>query len=168
MTHAGWSRAPYAFHKMDEAAAGAIAEWRYPGEYGFYDLSADPDDLGEMLDRSRWEEEYFRVDRDGCLAGFWQIKPARGEVTEIGLGLAPELTGRGLGTAFVLAGVDLTVASTRTAVVALDVAEFNRRARTVYERVGFRAVRTLVRETPQGPLSFIAMELRVPRSPPLA
>ena len=70
------------------------------------------DDLAEMLDRARWGEEYFRVDRGDCLTGFWQIKPARGEVREIGFGLAPELTGYRLGTAFVRAGVDFTAVVT--------------------------------------------------------
>jgi len=152
---------PYAFAKMDEAAAGTIANWHYADPYGFYDLASDPDDLAEFLDRTRWEGEYFRVDRGDRLVGFWQIQPAKADATEVGFGLAPDLTGQRLGEAFVQAGLEHTVAVAQCRVVTLFVAQFNRRAITVYERVGFRAVGTSARQTPQGSLNFVAMELTV-------
>ena len=96
-----------------------VAEWRYPGVYAFDDLSSDAGDLAELLDQTRWEGEYFRVDCAGRLTGFWQVEPPRGEARGVGFGLAPELTGQGLGAAFVRAGVDFTVAVTVCPVVSL-------------------------------------------------
>jgi ribosomal-protein-alanine N-acetyltransferase len=62
-------------------------------------------------------------------------------VVEIGLGLRPELTGRGLGAAFLEAGLDFAAARFAAREYALAVAAFNRRAIAVYERAGFREVR---------------------------
>jgi ribosomal-protein-alanine N-acetyltransferase len=160
----GGSDEPFSFLNMDRMAADIVAEWRYPGVYAFYDLWSDAEDLAELLDQTRWEGEYFRVDRGGRLTGFWHVKPSSGEAREVGLGLAPELTGQGLGAAFVRAGVDFTVTVTGCPVVSLHVAEFNRRAISVYERVGFRTIGSSVRETPRGALQFLLMELTV--SPP--
>jgi len=156
---AGQRDEPYAFYKMDRKAADMVAEWRYPGVYAFYDLSSDVEDLAELLDQTRWEAEYFLVDRGGRLTGFWQIKPPSGKAREVGFGLAPELIGQGLGAAFVRAGVDFTVAVVGCPVVSLHVADFNWRAIRVYERVGFRTVGSSVRETPRGALQFLLMEL---------
>lgn len=146
---------------MDRDGADTVAAWRYPGVYAFYDLSSDPADLAAFLDGTRWDREYFRADRGGSLAGFWHIKPPTLEAREVGFGLAPELTGRGLGAAFVRAGVEFTAAVTGCPVVSLYVAEFNRRAITVYERVGFRHVGSVVAETPRGALQFLVMELTI-------
>jgi ribosomal-protein-alanine N-acetyltransferase len=150
---------------MDEQAAATIARWHYPGQYGFYDMTADLGDLAELLEAARWESEYHRADLARRLVGFWQIKQGNGLVREVGLGLAPELTGHGLGTSFVRQGIDFTVSVTGCRAVALQVAEFNRRAITVYERVGFRSVGYSVRETPVGSMRFLAMEMVVPVDP---
>jgi [ribosomal protein S18]-alanine N-acetyltransferase len=39
---------------MTAAEAHAVAAWRYPGDYSFYDADADPDDLAELLDPTEW------------------------------------------------------------------------------------------------------------------
>ena len=67
---------------------------------------------------------------------------------EIGLGLRPDLTGRGLGLDFFRAGVEFARERFRPALIVLNVAAFNERAIAVYERAGF--VRT---GAPAGPSS---------------
>jgi hypothetical protein len=42
----------FTIRPMTAADAHAVAAWRYPGEYSFYD--ADPDDLAELLDPAEW------------------------------------------------------------------------------------------------------------------
>jgi len=44
----------FAVAPMTEADARAVAGWRYPGPYAFYDADQDPDDLAELLDPSEW------------------------------------------------------------------------------------------------------------------
>jgi ribosomal-protein-alanine N-acetyltransferase len=144
----------FAIRPMTERDAQAIAAWRYPGEYAFYDLAGDPADLAELLDPGRWGRDYFAADdEDGVLAGFLVIK-RRGGFTEIGLGLRPDLTGRGLGGAFLEAGV----AFARPGPFVLHVAAFNARAITVYERAGFVAVEHYEHFTNGALHPFIRME----------
>jgi ribosomal-protein-alanine N-acetyltransferase len=125
---------------MTAADAEAIATWRYPEPYSFYDSDRDPGDLALLLDPAGWGEKYFAADSDGRLAGFFQLTKADDGV-EIGLGLRPDLTGHGLGAEFVAAGLRFAAERFDTHRFDLAVAAFNRRAITVYERAGFREVR---------------------------
>jgi [ribosomal protein S18]-alanine N-acetyltransferase len=117
------------------ADAHAVAAWRYPGEYSFYNADADSDDLAELLDPSEWGHRYFPADELSRhkLAGFLVVK-LTGRVAEIGLGLRPDLTGRGLGESFVRACLRFASATLGGQSYTLAVAAFNRRAITVYER----------------------------------
>jgi ribosomal-protein-alanine N-acetyltransferase len=116
--------------------AAAIATWRYPEPYSFYDSDRDPDDLAQLLDPAGWGVRYFAADSGGALAGFFEFTATDhdDDVVEIGLGLRPDLTGQGLGGEFLAVGLEF--AGDRR--FALAVAAFNHRAITVYERAGFR------------------------------
>lgn len=61
---------------MTAADAHAIAAWRYPGEYSFYDADADRDDLAELLDPAGWGQQYFAADElaGHTLAGILTVK----------------------------------------------------------------------------------------------
>jgi ribosomal-protein-alanine N-acetyltransferase len=149
--------AEFAIRPMTAADAHAIAAWRYPGPYAFYDADADPSDLAELLDPSEWGRRYFAADdATGELAGLFVFKLSDG-VAEIGLGLRPDLTGRGLGRSFVQAGMDYAATALGATAFALAVAAFNRRAIAVYERAGFRAVRRYEHETNGGVHEFVWM-----------
>ena len=50
---------------MSQSDAEAIAAWRYPDEYSFYDLTADPHDLAEILDPQARAGQYVAVDGFG-------------------------------------------------------------------------------------------------------
>jgi [ribosomal protein S18]-alanine N-acetyltransferase len=146
----------FVIRPMTAADAHAIAGWRYPEPYSFYDADADPDDLAELLDPSEWGRRYFAADdAAGELAGLFVFKLDEG-VVEIGLGLRPDLTGKGLGARFLAAGMDYAAGLGATD-FALAVAAFNRRAITVYERAGFRAVRRYQHETNGGVHEFVWM-----------
>jgi [ribosomal protein S18]-alanine N-acetyltransferase len=151
----------FAIRPMTAADARAIAAWRYPGPYAFYNADADPADLAELLDPSGWGRRYFAADdAAGELAGHFVFKLGEG-VAEIGLGLRPDLTGRGLGRSFVEAGVDYAASVLGARECALAVAAFNRRAITVYERAGFREVRRYPHATNGGVHEFVWMTRRV-------
>ena len=76
---------------------------------------------------------------------------------EIGLGLRPDLTGKGLGLDFVRAGLAFAGELFAPARFRLAVATFNRRAIRVYERAGFRPVRTFANPTNGGVYEFLEM-----------
>jgi len=143
---------------MAEADARAIAGWHYEGAYSFYDMEQDPDDLGELLDPANWGSSYFAVDDEcGELVGFFCFALSEPAVVEIGLGLRPDLTGRGLGPSFLETGLAFASAQYRPLGFRLAVAAFNTRAIRLYEGAGFRWVRTFVQETNGGQHEFVEM-----------
>lgn len=142
---------------MTEHDASAIAAWRYEGIYAFYDMDRDPDDLAELLDPASWDSLYHSVvDERGDLVGFFGFHADEGTV-EIGLGLRPDLTGQGLGLAFLEAGLTYARQEYRPVMFRLAVAAFNERAIRLYERVGFQRGRIYLSETNGGTFEFLEM-----------
>lgn len=80
-----------------------------------------------------------------------------GRAAEIGLGLRPDLTGRGLGESFVRACLRFASAALGAQRYTLAVAALNRRAITVYERAGFREAGRFEHHTNGGVHAFIRM-----------
>jgi release factor glutamine methyltransferase len=138
---------------------GEIAAWHYPEPYDVYDLSADPEDLAEFRDVARSEpDSHVGVhDGDGGLVGFVTFARRAGGVVELGLGMRPDLTGRGDGEAFVLRAVRFANARFRPARLTLAVAAFNERAMVVYRRAGFVETARFVHETNGGRHLFVRM-----------
>lgn len=101
----------------------------------------------------------FCYDEHTELVGFFYYEED-GRAVEIGLGLRPDLTGRGLGRAFLEAGLAFARDKYRPTIFRLSVAAFNRRAIRVYERVGFHQVETYLLETNGGMYEFVRMERR--------
>jgi [ribosomal protein S18]-alanine N-acetyltransferase len=92
------------------------------------------------------------------LIGFVEVKPSGVGAVDVGLGLRPEYTGRGLGVKFVQS-VSTWVAERRSpARLVLRVARFNARAISVYERVGSAPVGTEVAATNARHVEFLRME----------
>ncbi len=148
----------FRFRPLTQADAEAIAVWHYPEPYSFYDWIADQDDFAELLDPEKRGDAYAAVDdSDGELIGYFSFKPKAPETIEIGLGLHPDRTGRGLGLRFVEAGLDQARSELSPREFSLAVATFNRRAITVYERVGFVAVRTYMHHTNGDDWEFVEM-----------
>ncbi len=131
----------FTFRPMRWRDIRAISRWRYPGQYAFYNVGVAPlvaNMLAQTLLRLTSPAIYYTVlDERGAVAGIFSFVPVDKDTIEIGLGLRPELTGRGLGLAFVTAGLDFARARFHPKRFRLAVATFNERARKVYERAGF-------------------------------
>src|SRR3954447_6718056 len=148
----------FAFRPMSQSDAEEIASWGYPGQYSFYDWTSDPADLTELLDPLARANQYFAVtDPTGCVIGFFQYKPGQEGRLEIGLGLHPAWTGRGLGLPFLHAGLAFAQRRFAPATFTLSVASFNRRAIIVYERAGFAVARTYMHWTNGAEWEFTEM-----------
>lgn len=149
----------FAVRPLTQADAEAIAVWRYPGEYAFYDFAADPGDLALLLDPAKRGDTFHAADgEDGGVAGFFQVEPGA-ESVELGLGLRPDLCGVGLGEGFTRLGIDLVRRVHGPVRITLAVAAFNARAITVYERCGFVETGRHVRHTSGDDWEFVDMEL---------
>ena len=146
------------FEQLSQEDAEAIAEWHYPEPYSFYDWTADPDDLRELLDPALRGAAYWAVRDDADeLIGNFSFKPKDEATVEIGLGLRPDLTGRGLGSSFLAAGLDFAREQFAPARFVLSVASFNERAIKVYERAGFARQRVYMHSTNGGEWEFLEM-----------
>jgi len=109
-------------------AMEAIEGWEYEPPYDFYDGRHEP---------VRNPERFFApLDDAGELVGHYYYEFADGVLT-YGLGLRPELTGRGRGLEFVRAGLEFGRERFRPDRIVLAVAAFNERAIKAYERTGF-------------------------------
>lgn len=144
---------------MTPKDANEIRAWRYPDEYAFYDMDADPEDLREFLDVDNWQPDtkFVMADADGVVLGFFEFTTHDG-VTDMGLGLRPDLTGQGLGADFLRAGLAFAVERFQPRLLRLQVAAFNRRAIRVYERIGFAITKTCMQTTNGGAYEFVEME----------
>jgi [ribosomal protein S18]-alanine N-acetyltransferase len=149
----------FRFTPLGQAQAEEIARWHYPEPFSFYDWAEDPHDLAELLAPSSRADAYFAVEDDaGELVGYFSFKRKDARTLEIGLGLRPERTGRGLGGAFLEAGLDYARSRFEPEQFVLSVATFNKRAITVYERAGFSATRVFMHWTNGGEWEFVEME----------
>jgi len=128
----------------------AMAIWRYDPPYDFYDGDEEP---------VKNPERFFEVrDEQGVLVGFYYFEQ-RADALEYGLGMRPDLTGRGLGLEFVRVGLEFARRRFAPERIVLNVAAFNDRARIVYERAGFRLTGKHVRTFSRwGDVEFLEME----------
>ncbi len=139
--------AQFNFTLLEEADARAILAWRYEGQYAIYNWE-DEDDPADMLDRR--SPHYAVKDERGELIGFFAFGSSaqvwdsgephlysENKTVTVGLGMRPDLTGKGLGLAFVQAGLDFAREHFKPDYFRLYVLTFNERAMRVYERAGF-------------------------------
>jgi [ribosomal protein S18]-alanine N-acetyltransferase len=139
--------------RIEPATVSSLAEvatWRYEPPYDFYNDDGKP---------VRNPERFFVVrDEDDRLVGSLYYEE-RKEGVFYGLGMRPDLTGRGLGVEFVSRGLAFAHERFPGKPVILDVAEFNERALKVYERAGFRVTRRHVEHFDRwGRVTMVDME----------
>jgi [ribosomal protein S18]-alanine N-acetyltransferase len=156
----------YVFTPMNDEEARAVVSWRYEAPYYFYDMANDPGGLEELLGPPERRRGYYAVLSDGELVGFFSFGPggqlpsfdyADDGSLDIGLGLRPDLTGKGLGLEFLLAGLEFGRRHFSPAGFRLAVAMFNGRAIRVYERAGFRRVTVFTHHTNGADYPFLLM-----------
>ncbi len=128
-----------------------ILTWRYEPPYDLYNMgqgTADPIELIEAIDYFTQPEYHFRAvlrqpaaelaafcsfGLDGQVAGGDYSAPG----TDIGMGVHPQYTGRGLGGMFAALAIDYAVKTFAPPRLRVTIAEFNRRAQKVWEQHGF-------------------------------
>jgi [ribosomal protein S18]-alanine N-acetyltransferase len=136
---------------MTESFAAEIAEWQYEFPYEWYDTASDPRRVELFSNAVRREGLRAIVGDDGSLVGFFNFVREDDEV-RVGLGMRPDLTGRGLAQPFIEAGLEYARSQWEPLRFRLWVASWNERALRAYRRAGFREVRT------DEPSRFVEME----------
>jgi ribosomal-protein-alanine N-acetyltransferase len=129
------------FRPMTIGDALTANRWRYPGEYSIYDLGLTPLLFSAIFRATlRLAGVYsLAVDTptERLISVFSLIQ--RGSDVELGVGIRPNLMGRGLGLQLMRQGMDYArrhLPNVET--FSLDVATFNKRAIIVYSRAGFQ------------------------------
>lgn len=109
-----------------------IMGWHYERPYDFYDTDADPPTNAER----------YRVvtGDDGRVEAFWYFEAPEPGVIEVGIGLRPDLCGRGLGERYMREELEYAQGEWQPRTFRLYVASWNERAIKLYERLGFREV----------------------------
>ena len=126
-----------------------LAAWRYAPPYDFYDGSREP---------VQNPERFFVAHENGEMIGFYYFEQTEHGL-DYGLGLRPDLAGRGLGLEFFRAGLEFGRERYKPERIRLHVAAFNERAIKVYERAGFREIGRHIRSFDRfGDVEFITME----------
>jgi ribosomal-protein-alanine N-acetyltransferase len=151
---------------LTESDCQELCTWSYPAPYAIYNWPSWTtmlDSQSEFADLQIRDEQYRGVvDNNDMLTGFVQYFPIVG-VTRLGLGLRPDLCGKGgdssggLGTQF----VQLLVAEAQQRApeqeIDLEVLVWNERAIRAYQRAGFTITDTYEKWTPTGTADFHCM-----------
>ena len=130
---------------IDEGFASQILNWRYDSPYDFYNNEVDDEAVKELL-----ENNYsVMVNQNGELIGFYcagssaqvpagaKVGAYSEDIIDIGLGMAPTLTGKGNGFTFFSFVLESLYKNYGNVTVRLTVATFNQRAIHLYEKYGF-------------------------------
>jgi ribosomal-protein-alanine N-acetyltransferase len=151
---------------MRNSEAAIVSRWEYEYPYSFYNMDSDAETIVELLDGS-----YFSVSNEqseligyfcfgsnaqvlgGHVHGLYKDETA----LDIGLGMHPDLTGKGLGLRFLKAGLDFAREKYNVEKLRLSVATFNHRAIAVYEKAGFKPVQTFMSKTKNDETEFLLM-----------
>lgn len=145
---------PFMFRLLDENSARTILNWQYEPPYDLYNLASpnpedilryllDPQNAFYSLYRQEGDlEAYCSFGPDGQVPGGDYSTPA----LDIGLGVRPDLTGRGRGSDYVNAVIDFAYRTYTPDRLRVTIAAFNARARRVWEKTGFQVIQTFQSE----------------------
>lgn len=147
---------------LSEAQAKEICdEWVYEGEYAVYNVSwADAVKQRWSIADEKKRAYQFRgvFDANNSLIGFFRMTEDEQNGVEIGMGMRPDLCGRGLGTAFVDVVTAYSQRQHPQKKLYLEVRSFNHRAIKCYQRAGYTVNCLHEKTTPTGKVAYIRME----------
>ncbi len=158
---------------LAEEHVAQILGWRYEPPYDIYNMGEKPpdsDELTEAIEYFLQSEYHFQAilrQPTAELVGFCSFgsdgQVAGGDYSEtavdIGMGLHPTLTGRGLGEMFVGAAVDFAQKRFVPPRLRVTIAEFNRRAQIVWQRHEFVPVQEFCADVGKRPFIIYVREM---------
>jgi RimJ/RimL family protein N-acetyltransferase len=137
---------------MDEGSARDVLSWRYDAPYDIYNCDPNPEviEAGALFLADPANNYYTISDKEGQVVGFCvfgldaQVPGGDygSDALDIGLGIRPDLTGRGQGNRYVTSVLDFAQGLLAPKAYRVTVAEFNRRALRVWQKAGFRPIQT--------------------------
>ncbi len=148
--------------------AKQISKWIYKAPYSIYSMDGSDDCINELI-----QENYYSVtDENNHLIGYYcfgesaQVPAGKhfsiydsNDLTDIGLGINPDLCGQGLGLNFLHKGLVFARTNFSTKRFRLTVAAFNHRAINVYQKAGFEKCNSFTRIIENSKTEFLVMSL---------
>ena len=141
------------FRPLVKEEALAILKWQYIPPYDYYNFNASTtqEDLCYLLDKKnaffallniqRQLEGYCSFGRDGQVLGGCYNTPG----LDIGMGIRPDLVGRGRGKLYAQAVVRYGINQYTVEQLRVTVAQFNKRAQRVWQQLGFEQVNKFIK-----------------------
>ncbi|MEG0240560.1 GNAT family N-acetyltransferase [Anaerorhabdus sp.] len=149
-----------AINELSQKNALQIANnWKYSGDFAFYDMTADLEDYNEFIHEDM-RNNVFEVLDENELIGYFSYT-VEDDGVEIGLGLRPDICGKGYGKTFVLLIEKYILSLVKTKTLKMNVASFNKRAINCYQTCGYTIVKEFTQETNGGEYQFIEMVKQV-------
>jgi [ribosomal protein S18]-alanine N-acetyltransferase len=143
----------YDISTLEKEQALAILNWRYTYPYDYYNFDANTlqEDLRYLLDSKNAFcailnlqgelEGYCSFGSDGQVPGGGY----NSEALDIGMGIRPDLVGKGRGKHYAQAVVRYGANQYRVQQLRVTIAEFNKRAQRVWEQLGFEQMEKFVK-----------------------
>lgn len=143
----------FAFQLLNESDARAILSWQYEPPYDFYN-NAEEDTrlLQHLLDPQNNFYGIFESSELVAYCSFGQDgQVADGnycdEALDIGMGIRPDLTGRGKGVEYASAVLKFADTLFKSIAFRVTIAAFNKRAIRVWQKLGFEHQQSFGRES---------------------
>ncbi|MTI69817.1 MAG: GNAT family N-acetyltransferase [Firmicutes bacterium] len=150
--------------KMTEDMAKRICKWKYPGVYKTYNMPSWKNcvDKNFGITNHKIREKEFLVlkDNNNNLCGYIRLKEDSDNVL-IGVGLKPSKCGQGIGNKLMKLVLEECNNRYGNKNIRLLVRSFNKRAIRCYEKVGFKIVKTVRKNTLMGEDKFTIMEYQL-------
>lgn len=148
--------------KLTEELAKKLCEWEYEGEYSVYNFS--PWDIvvqqnWDISNENKRKVNFRSVkDEQENFIGFFRITKINQNKIELGLGLAPEYCGQGIGKDFVSLLTRYVMEKYPNYSLYMEVRTFNYRAVKCYEKCGYIVVLKHYKNFPWGNNEYFLMK----------
>lgn len=149
---------------LNEAEAREVCTWRYEGIYSVYNLSdweVVVQNCWSLADEETRNDYFVSIWDDQSLIGFGRIEPVN-DVVQLGIGLKPELCGKGLGARAMMCLLNEARRRYPDQAIGLEVRRFNKRAIKCYESIGFKRASAYMKETLHGFIAYQSMHWEEP------
>lgn len=138
-------RMKFTIESINEISASEILRWQYEDPYDFYNNDHDAEAIKELfennysvvLNQNREVVGFFCVGSSAQVPLGEKVGAYKEAIIDIGLGMAPALTGKGNGLIFFSFVLESLCKTHGNVPVRLTVAIFNQRAIHLYEKCGF-------------------------------
>lgn len=138
------------FIKMTKEYANKISLWQYDGEYAVYSFAQNDETIDDLCNG----DYYAFVDNNKEISGYLcsgksaqvplvEANRYSENLTDIGIGMRPDLCGKGNGRNFFKEAVTFIKGENSITGFRLTVAVFNKRAIHLYEKLNFRCRETV-------------------------